>query len=76
MIHECPYSQTWEACHFRTKKNTCKVAGNGAACSTVKHFSADEIVEQFKKRMLLTGRSIPSQYADMMTEEFWNDLEL
>jgi hypothetical protein len=76
MIRECPYGRDHDTCAFRTKKNTCKVAGNGAACSTVNHLSADEIVEQFKKRILLTGRSLPTQYADMATEEFWNDLGL
>lgn len=74
MIRVCLYDQTWESCFFRSKKGKCKMDKDGGLCDCEKHFHAGEIVEQFKKRMLLTGRSMPSQYADMMTEEFWNNL--
>ena len=48
---------------------------DGDPCEVGNYFSADEIAEQFQKRLLLTGVPIPKEYADLITAEFWDNLE-
>ena len=60
MICVCPYSYDHDTCPHK-RKGMCKIEGGKSPCRTENHFSIDEIVEQFTKRVLLTGVSLPTQ---------------